>query len=432
MSKKQKSYFVEAVEKRGVRIPIYCAPVGEYDSFLISYPQAGRRKQERAKTLEAARKRANEVVDEVAGGQIHIGTLNTKDLATITEALSILKSGGGKIGLLEAVRQFSEAQKILGDKATVPHACREFIKELERGKLPEISFPKLVELFLTFIKKEKSRRYNLDMQARLRAAAKIFTGSIADVKTAEIDSWLSGMEMLSGRTKNNYRNAVRTLFRYGREKNYLPRQEKTEVEFSSRYSPPKTEIGIYTPEQLELLLTRISPRMLPVIAIGALAGLRSAEISRLEWKHIRFESEKILVPVAIAKTSNNRFAPITPALAAWIKPFRRDAGKVLVRVQDEFSLATVFKKAVDAIQDADGNPMIKIVPNGLRHSFISYRVALLKNVHEVSLEAGNSPRVIFSNYRALVEDENLGEKWFGILPTKARLKEIKDAIEAGL
>ena len=31
--------------------------------------------------------------------------------------------------------------------------------------------------------------------------------------------------------------------------------------------------------------------------------------------------------------------------------------------------------------------------NALRHSFISYRVA------KVSLEAGNSPRMVFSNYR---------------------------------
>ena len=35
--------------------------------------------------------------------------------------------------------------------------------------------------------------------------------------------------------------------------------------------------------------------------------------------------------------------------------------------------------------------------NALRHSFISYRVAQTQNVAQVALEAGNSPRVVFSN-----------------------------------
>jgi integrase len=432
MSEKQKSYFVEAVERKGVRIPIYCAPVGNYESFLLSYYQNKRRKQERAKTLPLARQRAQELVEELTAGTVHIGTLSAKQHAVVAEALEIAAEADGETGMLEAVRQFFEAKKLLEGKTTVLEACRGYMKEMDREKLPEISFPDLVEKFLVWVKAEKSRRYKLDMQARLHSAAKNFTGNIADIKTADIDTWLAGMAELSGRTKNNYRNAIRTLFRFGRDKNYLPRDMKTEVEFSSRYTPAKTEIGIYTNEQLEILLTRICPRMLPVVALGAFAGLRAAEISRLEWKHIRFEKNVIVVPVTIAKTSNRRLAPILPALAAWLKPFRKDSGKVLVRVGDEFALTTLFKKGVDAITGKDGKPLVEIVQNGLRHSYISYRVAAIKNVHQVSLEAGNSPRVIFSSYRELVEDENRAEQWFKIMPTKARLKEITAAIAAGL
>jgi len=53
--------------------------------------------------------------------------------------------------------------------------------------------------------------------------------------------------------------------------------------------------------------------------------------------------------------------------------------------------------------------------NALRHSFISYRVAQTQNVAQVALEAGNSPRVVFSNYRELVRPTD-AEKWFGITP----------------
>ena len=55
--------------------------------------------------------------------------------------------------------------------------------------------------------------------------------------------------------------------------------------------------------------------------------------------------------------------------------------------------------------------------NGFRHSYISYRVAVLKDVPAVALECGNSPQVIFSNYRALATDVEAKE-WFAILPPK--------------
>ena len=54
--------------------------------------------------------------------------------------------------------------------------------------------------------------------------------------------------------------------------------------------------------------------------------------------------------------------------------------------------------------------------NALRHSFISYRVAEIQNVAQVALEAGNSPKIIFSNYRELVKAAD-AKKWFAIMPT---------------
>ena len=53
--------------------------------------------------------------------------------------------------------------------------------------------------------------------------------------------------------------------------------------------------------------------------------------------------------------------------------------------------------------------------NALRHSFISYRVAQIQNVAQVALEAGNSPRMVFSNYRELLRTPD-AEKSFGITP----------------
>jgi hypothetical protein len=71
---------------------------------------------------------------------------------------------------------------------------------------------------------------------------------------------------------------------------------------------------------------------------------------------------------------------------------------------------------------------VKWKHNALRHSFISYRVAKIKNVNEVSMEAGNSPQMIFQHYRELVTPQD-ARAWFAITPesTKAlREKAEKD------
>ena len=58
---------------------------------------------------------------------------------------------------------------------------------------------------------------------------------------------------------------------------------------------------------------------------------------------------------------------------------------------------------------------IKWPHNGLRHSYISYRIAEVKDAARVALEAGNSPEIIFKHYRELVT-ENEAREWFSITP----------------
>jgi len=53
----------------------------------------------------------------------------------------------------------------------------------------------------------------------------------------------------------------------------------------------------------------------------------------------------------------------------------------------------------------------------MRHSFCSYRLAVIKNAGQVALEAGNSPQMVFKHYRQVVTDAEAA-KWFAIVPAK--------------
>ena len=61
---------------------------------------------------------------------------------------------------------------------------------------------------------------------------------------------------------------------------------------------------------------------------------------------------------------------------------------------------------------------VKWKRNGLRHSFISYRMAIRQNENQVATEAGNSPAMIFRHYRELVTRQQ-ARAWFAIKPEGA-------------
>jgi hypothetical protein len=61
---------------------------------------------------------------------------------------------------------------------------------------------------------------------------------------------------------------------------------------------------------------------------------------------------------------------------------------------------------------------IKWKRNALRHSYASYRLALIQDAAKVALEMGNSPAILFKHYRELVTpDQATG--WFEIVPPES-------------
>ena len=163
--------------------------------------------------------------------------------------------------------------------------------------------------------------------------------------------------------------------------------------------------------------------MIPFIAIGAFAGLRSAEIERLDWNEVNLAERHIEIKASKAKTAARRLAPITDNLAAWLTPLAKKTGQVLPYEswwnQIPKSVEAVNKQRQETARAADKDPAkaekFRWLHNALRHSFCSYRMAAIKNAAQVALEAGNSPKMIFTNYRQLVTEAE-AVKWFAIQP----------------
>ncbi len=416
---------VAVVEGKGVKIPIYFSPRRGEESYLLAYYAEGQRKRERVSGLEDSKKRARQLIDDLASGQVHVATFTLKQTVAITDSVEILRPIG--ISITDAVRQFAEAHKILAG-TPVLQAAQFYVKhkeqETQRGALRPITLPDLVEKYMESIRAKKSKRYVADLHAKFGRASRAFTGQIREIRADDIDKWIDDMKDAGERTKNNYRRALLTLFSYARSKNHLPRGEQTEAEFANRFDDKKSgAIGIYTPEQFGVLLKYVDERFVPFVALGGFAGLRSIEILRLEWSDVWFQKGLIEVGKDKSKTATRRLVPICPALGEWLKPYAKKHGPVLPDIRNEAQFTWVFGAAKHTLNDKDGNPRVKLVHNGLRHSFCSYRLAVTKSAAQVALEAGNSPKMLFEHYRELVTEPE-GKEWFSLMPKVVRRKSL--------
>lgn len=243
-----------------------------------------------------------------------------------------------------------------------------------------------------------------DLECRLNRFANAFQMNISGVSGSLIQTWIDAMSG-SGRTKLNYLRVIAALLKFAIKRKYLPKDAVEEIEAVQQAKEDNGEIEIFTPEEMNEILTAARPEMVPWLGIRGFAGLRSAEIQRLDWSEVNLTERHIEIKASKSKTAARRLVPITDNLASWLAPYAQRSGKLAAEVS--------------RLREERGQPCkFEWRHNALRYSFISYRVADIQNVAQVALEAGNSPQMVFKNYRQLVTPAS-AKSWFAIVPLGA-------------
>ena len=384
------------IKEGSISIPIYEFTDGRY---CVDTVLGGKRKRITRASLDSAKIEARRLLALIGSGR------QAEELLSISEAedyrLAKEKLAPHGTTLLTAVEEW------IGFKAK--------IAQLVPKTVPEI----VAELLTAKELEGVSKRHLEDRRSRLNCFAKEFSCRIDRVVAKDIELWLNRLK-ISSRTKNNYRGAIQQLFRFAQSRRYLSRTEPLAIDDVAELRVKGGAIEIYTPHDLRLLLSNAPAKLLPFFAIGAFAGLRTQEIVRLEWKDIRFEQGVIEVAAEKAKTATRRLVPILPALRKWLLPLKKATGPVI-----EFGSYTPFDRARSrfcrsGIQSRGRAVEFHWKSNALRHSYASYRLADIKDAARVALEMGNSPSMLFRNYRELVTEKQAAE-WFSLLPRVARV-----------
>jgi integrase len=207
-----------------------------------------------------------------------------------------------------------------------------------------------------------SGRYLSDLRSRLGQFGADFDGKpVAEITSTEVDHWLRSLsdtatgKPLAATTRNNFRRVLIVAFNFARERGY---SAGNPAEKSARAKVVESAVGIRTVEETARLLESASSQLIPYIPIGAFAGLRRAELERLDWREVDLQSRLIEVTAKKAKSARRRLVRIQSNLAKRLQRYARVSGNVA---------PPKYRELLDAAREV---ARIEQWPhNALRHSF---------------------------------------------------------------
>lgn len=358
--------------------------------FVVYSPSANKKRKDRRffSSRMAADRFVKEKQRELEALGLNAGTLDDETKLIVTRFQAKLPAGHTiEDAFKHYLKHLAQTQK----SAPVKDIAAEFLKSAEKAG--------------------KSSKYRADLKSRLGAFVRDHGEKIASEVTPRLAAkWIAEREG-SNVTRNHYRRVLSAFFTFCGQRGYVVESPIGRIP-KSKPEPGATEI--FTPGEMRHLLNASDGDVRAYLAIGGFAGLREAEIRRLQWEAFLWRADKIDLSAGVTKTAKRRLVEILPALAAWLTPYMTESGPVCKPGFDR--RLRIFKKALPFAWKL----------NGLRHSFASYHLARWQDPGRVSLELGHANAgIVFSHYRELVDQDAAQIWWGGIRPEASNLVEFK-------
>lgn len=179
---------------------------------------------------------------------------------------------------------------------------------------------------------------------------------------------------------------------------------------------------------------KIDPEICGLLALGAFAGMRSSAISRIDYEEIDFSQRGILTPAEKTKKKRRQWIEDLPDnLWAWLKrtpqqAFEMTHRQMLHRRSMALKRAGLLIEADDlgrenAKRERQGLELLDMKPksppkNALRHSFVTYHVALHRNPGKTALIISHRDQdCLYRHYLGIAKQKD-GDKYFKIFPRR--------------
>ena len=375
-----------------------------YDEYTVLYYLGGKRTRKNCSTLDEALALAEIKASELSRGEIDAAQFSGSDRLAYGQAVETLRPL--KVDLNSAVLEYAQAKEILGEHS-ITGACRYFMRHHSEELTPKPVNDVYAEFIQQRTKAGLSDRYIEDLRYMLGAFSKGFVCDINQITPDQVELWLDALG-LSARSHNNHLRGLNTFFNFAKVRKYLSK-EFDPLEGVLRKKEKAGRVTVFNEKELALLLDNASqkhPDYLASLVLGAFAGFRQSEIGRLSWEDIERRPGYVEAEASETKTQRRRLVEIKPVLAKWLALCPRKS--LMVWPHSTPSLNEVRAKNAKQAK-------VKWQKNGLRHTWVSCRLAETNNAAQVATEAGNSPQILYSNYRELMTPAQ-AKAWFSVEP----------------
>ncbi len=242
---------------------------------------------------------------------------------------------------------------------------------------------------------------------------------LASLTVRDIERFISRPEW-SRRTQWNAFAYLRTFLRWCTRRELMAKNPAERL--AEEIQKPESSLEILSCEEMRLLLglTKRDGVMRSFVVLGAFAGLRSAELMRIEWADINRDEREIHVrPGVIKKTRGvrERYTTINATCARWLP--ENGKGKIIPHTQRAFArrsekLISRMRRVMTRCKIAGVERWNDWPQNCLRHSFASYLLAVKQDAGFVAYQMGHtSADMIYKTYASAVRKSD-AEKWWGI------------------
>ena len=195
------------------------------------------------------------------------------------------------------------------------------------------------------------------------------------------------------------------------------------------------EPAFFLPDRVERILRAAEVHPGPLegsigmqLALGFLAGVRTAEIHRARWEDLDLEAGAFRVPRPKGWTRGQkpRLVELEPGAVAWLRRWRdwtaaatgaRPSGRIVAR---PFRLRQWKKRWLEPAGDSWGNDAADNCRSGnvMRHTYATMHVAAFRDAAATALNLGHgrSTEMLERHYRGLVP-QAVAERYWRILPS---------------
>lgn len=223
--------------------------------------------------------------------------------------------------------------------------------------------------------------------------------AVSQITAKDIDQWFAGRGESPTTRKSNL-GRLSSMFGLCVRRGYLKTNPCEQVEAVIIDQKPPTILTVKQVDRLLRVCRRKTPKLLPYVIMGVLAGCRPDEVRHMKWQDVDLKRKRYHVNFKTTKIRHWRISELPEPAVAWLRVVQKSK-RVLGPIAPHYG---PIRKLRRKLRDALGMPTWP--QDILRHTAASHLLGFHRDEQKVALMIGTSPKILFKNYRTPVHPED--------------------------